>query len=369
MENFLPTVVSRINTARLNSKCSIGLAVDTLSCPAPAKLNLFLHVVGRRADSYHLLQTLFRFIEFGDTLHFTLREDGVVRRVSALDGVPQEQDLCVRAARLLQQECGCLLGVDIVLEKRIPMGGGLGGGSSDAATTLLALNRLWQLGLSRERLMRIGLDLGADVPVFVFGENAFAEGVGEQLQAYSLPDAWYVVLFPPVHVATAQIFAHPELTRNTISLRIRALPMAQLFQSKFEGETRRRRANDEENVVSVDANLASEVKPAKGGGNYSASSTARSERGSQPSVTDEVELELHNDLQPVVCSLYPEVARHLSWLGQFAEARITGSGACVFAEFVSAGQAQAVLEHLPPDMCGIVARGLPHHPLRDFATL
>jgi len=347
MENFLPTVVSRINTARLNSKCSIGLAVDTLSCPAPAKLNLFLHVVGRRADGYHLLQTLFRFIDFGDTLHFTLREDGVVRRVSTLDGVPQEQDLCVRAARLLQQECGCPLGVDIALEKRIPMGGGLGGGSSDAATTLLALNRLWQLGLSRERLMRIGLDLGADVPVFVFGENAFAEGVGEQLQAYSLPDAWYVVLFPPVHVATAQIFAHPELTRNTISLRIRALPMAQLFQSKFEGETRRRRANDED----------------------SASSTARSERGSQHSVTDEVELELHNDLQPVVCSLYPEVARHLSWLGQFAEARITGSGACVFAEFVSAGQAQAVLEHLPPDMCGIVARGLPHHPLRDFATL
>jgi len=344
----------------------MGNTVNTLTCPAPAKLNLFLHIVGRRADGYHLLQTLFRFIDFGDTLHFTLREDGVVRRVSALDGVPQEQDLCVRAARLLQQECGCTLGVDIALEKRIPLGGGLGGGSSDAATTLLALNRLWQLGLSRERLMQIGLSLGADVPVFVFGENAFAEGVGEQLQAYSLPDAWYVVLFPPVHVATAQVFAHPELTRDTISLRIRALPMAQLFQ--FEGETRRRRANDEENVVSVDANLVSEVKPAKGCGNYSASSTARSERESQHSVTDEVELELHNDLQPVVCSLYPEVARHLSWLGQFAEARMTGSGACVFAEFASAGQAQAVLEQLPPDMRGIVARGLLHHPLRDFAT-
>jgi len=276
----------------------------TLTCPAPAKLNLFLHVVGRRADGYHLLQTLFRFIDFGDTLHFTPREDGVVRRVSALDGVPEEQDLCVRAARLLQQECGCPLGVDIVLEKHIPLGGGLGGGSSDAATTLLALNRLWQLDLPRQRLMQIGLSLGADVPVFIFGENAFAEGVGEQLQAYPLPDTWYVVLLPPVHVVTAQIFAHPELTRNTISLRIRDL--------------------------SLEA--------------------------------------LQNDLQPVVCSLYPEVARCLSWLGQFAEARMTGSGACVFAGFASAGQAQTVLEQLPPDMRGIVARGLPCHPLRDFAA-
>ena len=280
----------------------------TLTCPAPAKLNLFLHVVGRRADGYHLLQTLFRFIDLSDTLHFTLREDGVVRRVNALEGVPAEQDLCVRAARLLQQECGCPLGVDIVLEKRIPLGGGLGGGSSDAATTLLALNRLWQLGLSRERLMRIGLSLGADVPVFVFGENAFAEGVGEQLQAYPLPDAWYVVLFPPAHVATGQVFAqldsvNPELTRDAISLRIRGLSLGVL----------------------------------------------------------------QNDLQPVVCSLYSEVARHLAWLGQFAQARMTGSGACVFAEFASAEQAQAVLEQLPPDMRGVVARGLPHHPLRDFA--
>ncbi len=282
----------------------MGNAITTLSCAAPAKLNLFLHITGRRADGYHLLQTLFRFIDFSDTLHFTLREDGEVRRVSALDGVPQEQDLCVRAARLLQQECGCSLGVDIVLDKRIPMGGGLGGGSSDAATTLLALNRLWNLGLSRARLMQLGLSLGADVPVFVFGENAFAEGVGEQLQAYPLPDAWYVVLFPPVHVATAQVFAHPELTRDTISLRIRDL----LLQAT------------------------------------------------------------HNDLQPVVCGLYPIVAQYLAWLGQFGQARMTGSGAGVFAEFVSAEQAQAVFNQLPPDMRGIVARGLPFHPLRDFAA-
>jgi 4-diphosphocytidyl-2-C-methyl-D-erythritol kinase len=169
---------------------------------------------------------------------------------------------------------------------------------------LLALNRLWHLGLPRERLMQIGLSLGADVPVFVFGENAFAEGMGEQLQACPVPDAWYVVLFPPVHVPTAQIFTHPELTRDTISLRIRDLSLRAL----------------------------------------------------------------RNDLQPVVCSLYPEVARHLAWLGQFAQARMTGSGACVFAGFPDAGQAQAVLEQLPPGMRGIVARGLPRHPLRDFAT-
>ena len=157
-----------------------------LTCSAPAKLNLFLHVVGRRPDGYHLLQTLFRFIDLHDTLHFTLREDGVVQRTSAIEGVPEEQDLCVRAARLLQSETGCAMGVDIAVEKRIPMGGGLGGGSSDAATTLIALNRLWSLGLPRERLMQLGLRLGADVPVFVFGENAFAEGVGEKLQAYPL---------------------------------------------------------------------------------------------------------------------------------------------------------------------------------------
>ena len=274
----------------------------TLSCPAPAKLNLFLHVVGRRADGYHLLQTLFRFIDFSDTLYFTLREDGVVQRINQLNGVPQEQDLCVRAARLLQKACGCPLGVSIRVEKRIPMGGGLGGGSSDAATTLLALNRLWNLGLPRERLMQIGLSLGADVPVFVFGENAFAEGVGEKLQVYPLPEVWYVVLFPPVHVATAEIFARPELTRNTISLTIRALPTANL----------------------------------------------------------------HNDLQPVVCNLYPEVARHLAWLGKFAQARMTGSGACVFAELADEKQAQALLQQLPTDMRGIVARGLTQHPLRDF---
>jgi 4-diphosphocytidyl-2-C-methyl-D-erythritol kinase len=287
--------------------------MNTLTCPAPAKLNLFLHVVGRRADGYHLLQTLFRFIDLNDTLHYTLRKDGDVRRVNALEGVPPEQDLCVRAARLLQQETDCKLGVDIKLEKRIPMGGGLGGGSSDAATTLLALNRLWRLGLSRERLMQLGLSLGADVPVFVLGENAFAEGVGEQLQPCPLPDAWYVVLCPPVHVPTARIFTHPELTRNTISMTMRALPKGRNF-----------RLNGQDG--------------------------------------------LKNDLQAVACKLYPEVAAHLGWLAQFAPSRMTGSGACVFAEFSTEAEAQAVLRQLPADMRGFVARGLQQHPLKDFAA-
>ena len=287
--------------------------MSTLVCPAPAKLNLFLHVVGRRPDGYHLLQTLFRFIDLNDTLRFTLRKDGEVRRINALDGVPAEQDLCVRAARLLQQDTGCKLGVDIELEKRIPMGGGLGGGSSDAATTLLALNRLWQLELPRERLLRLGLSLGADVPVFVFGDNAFAEGVGEQLQAYPLPEAWYVVLCPPVHVPTVQIFTHPELTRNTISMTMRALPKGLEFR------------------VGRQAGFK-------------------------------------NDLQAVACKLYPEVAEYLAWLAKFAPALMTGSGACVFAEFGTEAEAQAVLQQLPQGMRGFVARGLPQHPLKGFAA-
>jgi 4-diphosphocytidyl-2-C-methyl-D-erythritol kinase len=284
-----------------------------LTCPAPAKLNLFLHVTGRRADGYHTLQTLFRFIDLHDTLHFSLREDGVVRRTNAVEGVAEEQDLCVRAARLLQSDTGCGLGVDITVEKHIPMGGGLGGGSSDAATTLLALNRLWSLGLSRAHLMQLGLKLGADVPVFVFGENAFAEGVGEVLQACPLEEAWYVVLFPPVHVPTARIFAHPELTRDTVSITMRAL-----LERQFPAEWQFR------------------------------------------------ERQLHNDLQPVVCKLYPEVAHHIAWLDKFGMATMTGSGACVFAGFAGRNQAEAVMKQLPPDMRGVVAQGLARHPLHDW---
>lgn len=290
-----------------------------ISCPAPAKLNLFLHVVGRRLDGYHLLQTLFRFIDLHDTLHFSLREDGEVRRTHAVEGIAEEQDLCVRAARLLQNETGCGLGVDITVEKHIPMGGGLGGGSSDAATTLIALNRLWSLGLSRTRLMQMGLRLGADVPVFVFGENAFAEGVGEKLQAVPLHEAWYVVLFPPVHVPTAQIFAHPELTRDTVSITMRALLERQIGLGHGKRDDLH--------------------------------------RNSQP---------LHNDLQALVCKLYPEVERYIDWLAKFGNAMMTGSGACVFAEFSGKNQAEAVIQQLPHGMRGVATQGLARHPMYDW---
>lgn len=274
------------------------------SYPAPAKLNLFLHIVGRRADGYHLLQSVFRFVDYGDSLQFDPREDREIRRTNPLPGLDPEQDLCVRAARLLQQYSGCPLGVDITLDKRLPMGGGLGGGSSDAATTLLVLNRLWSLNLSRHELQILGLQLGADVPVFIFGESAFAEGVGEKLQAVKLPPAWYVVLIPPAHVSTAKIFTSQELTRDTIPIRM----------SDFS----------------------------KGYG--------------------------HNDLETVVCQAYPEVANHLAWLKQHGDARMTGSGACVFASYETEQQARAVFAQKPSNMTGFVARGLDQHPLQGFAN-
>ena len=274
--------------------------------PAPAKLNLFLHVIGRRKDGYHLLQTVFRFLDFSDQLSFALQENGAVKLHTPTPGVPEENDLCVRAAKLLQQESGVSLGVEIFLEKRIPMGGGLGGGSSDAATTLLALNRLWGLDWTRNRLMELGLRLGADVPVFIFGENAFAEGIGEKLSSIVLPSAWYLVLVPPVQVPTAQIFASNELTRNTIPIRI---PPFSVVQG-------------------------------------------------------------HNDLESVVCLAYPEVARHLEWLKQLdtaTMAAMTGSGACVFAEFTTKAAAQGALSQVPGNMKGFVAQGLDRHPMYDFA--
>lgn len=267
--------------------------------PAPAKLNLFLHIVGRRADGYHLLQTAFRFIDYGDEISLAVRADGEIRRTTALEGVPAQQDLTVRAARALQRETGCREGADIGVVKRLPMGGGLGGGSSDAATTLIALNRLWRTGLSRGGLQQIALKLGADVPVFVFGENAFAEGIGERLQALRLPPAWYLVLVPELAVSTAEIFSAAELTRNTNAITIAAFSVG---------------------------------------------------RG-------------HNDLEPVVCRRYPQVARHLEWLQRYGDARMTGSGACVFCAFDSEEQARRVLGELPADMRGFVARGLDRHPL------
>jgi 4-diphosphocytidyl-2-C-methyl-D-erythritol kinase len=287
---------------------------DTLTCPAPAKLNLFLLITGRRADGYHTLQTLFRFIDFGDTLTFTLRDDAAIVRSTAIPGVLEDSDLTIRAARALQQETGCRLGVEIGITKRLPMGGGLGGGSSDAATTLLALNRLWNLGLSRTRLLALGLRLGADVPIFVFGRNAVAEGIGEELYAVDLPPAWYVVLVPPVHVSTAQVFADRELTPTPSPVTIRA------FSDRC--------------VVEWAA-----FKDLIG----------------------------RNDLEAVVCKRAAEVGRHLNWLRQFGPAAMTGSGACVFCPFESESIAQAVLRQAPESMQGFVAAGLSQHPLNDWA--
>ena len=267
--------------------------------PAPAKINLFLHVLGRRADGYHLLQTVFRFLDFGDTLRFTPRAEGVIHLAKSLPGVPQELDLTVRAARLLQQAAGVRQGVEIELTKRLPLGGGLGGGSSDAATVLLALNTLWDIHLPRVELQRLGLALGADVPIFIHGRAAFAEGVGERFTDVILPSAWYLVLVPPVAVPTAAIFESPLLRRDTAAL------------------------------------SPATWRPGEGG----------------------------NDLEAAASDLYPEVARHLEWLNGFGSARMSGSGACVFPEFATETAAHAAQAQLPEDMKGFVARGLDRHPL------
>jgi len=266
---------------------------------APAKLNLSLLVTGRRADGYHLLQTVFRFIDFADQIHLTVRHDGRIERTTALAGVAANDDLTVRAARLLQQAAGVALGVDIAVDKQLPLGGGLGGGSSDAATVLIALNRLWQLYWPPQRLQALALSLGADVPVFIFGESALATGVGEELTPLALPPAWYVVLMPPVGVATAGIFQDQDLIRDSIPLTI---PPFSFVAGR-------------------------------------------------------------NDLEAVVCRHYPEVEAHLAWLKQRGAARMTGSGACVFAEFGSEAEARELLAGLPQTMRGIVARGLDRHPL------
>ncbi|MHB1174228.1 MAG: 4-(cytidine 5'-diphospho)-2-C-methyl-D-erythritol kinase [Sulfuriferula sp.] len=279
-------------------------AMKTLVCPAPAKLNLFLHVIGRRADGYHLLQTLFRMIDYGDTLHLDVREDGRIVRQQALAGVSEADDLCIRAAQLLKAATGSALGVDIRLEKCLPMGGGLGGGSSDAASVLLGLNRLWRLGLSRRRLQELAIKLGADVPFFVFGQTALAEGVGDVLHAVALAPVWYVVLIPAVSVSTRAVFVHPDLTRDSEIIKI-----ADFSEARISG--------------------------------------------------------MRNDLQAVVCRDYPEVAQHLDWLGQYGVARMSGSGACVFAAFETAETAQDVLAKMPQDMRGFVAAGLDKHPLYD----
>lgn len=267
--------------------------------PAPAKLNLFLHVVGRRPDGYHLLQTVFQFLDYGDTLRFSPRDDGEVRLAEPLPGVAEETDLTVRAARLLRRECGCREGVTIAVEKRLPMGGGLGGGSSDAATVLVALDRLWRLGLDEDALAHLGLALGADVPVFVRGRAAWGEGVGEDLTPVTLPEPWFVVVKPPVEVATAAIFGDPHLTRNSPHITI----------SDFLSGAGR------------------------------------------------------NDCEPLVRDRHPEVAEVLAWLGAFGEARLTGTGACCFVAVANRQDAEDALAGLPERWRGFVAQGKNESPL------
>ena len=263
---------------------------------APAKLNLFLHIVGRRADGYHLLQTLFQYITLYDVLTFNLRDDGVITCRSDAINLAPEQDLVYRAARLLQQQYGVFLGADIQVSKHIPMGGGLGGGSSDAASTLLALNKLWSLNLNRQSLADLGIQLGADVPVFIFAHSAWAEGVGETLQRVKyLPTPWYVVIYPAVHVNTAHVFQHPNLPRDTQSI-----------------------------------NMPHSL----------------TETGS--SHVDIVEyLDLGNDCQSLLQGLYPEVDAALTYLNQYATAHLTGTGACVFAAFTDKIQTEAVILNNP----------------------
>lgn len=271
----------------------------SIAWPAPAKLNLMLRVLGRREDGYHELQTVFQFLDCNDWLDFRVRPDRDIKRLSDVPGVAPEQDLVVRAARLLQSHAGVSLGADIRIHKRLPMGGGLGGGSSDAASTLVGLNRLWDCHLSHQELAQLGLALGADIPVFVHGQAAWAEGVGERFESIDLPEDWFLVLVPSCHVSTAEVFAAPHLTRDSARITIRAFTA---------GET-------------------------------------------------------GNDCLPVVRESYPLVAQALDWLEQFAQPRLTGTGACVFAQFQSRARAEQVLAMLPPDLVGFVARGINQSPL------
>lgn len=282
------------------------MARQLIDCAAPAKLNLFLHVVGRRADGYHLLQSVFQLIDLHDTLHFRLREDLAIVRSTEIDGVAAEQDLSVRAARLLQSKAQArgidVAGVEIAIEKRLPMGGGIGGGSSNAATTLIALNHLWGIGLSRTDLMRLGLALGADVPFFLGGGNAFVEGIGERLTPVQTAPSWFVLIHPGVSVPTPLIFQSPELTRDSKVVKIAD------FSDRLPGFGR-------------------------------------------------------NDLQAVAARAFPPVADALDWLSHRADARMTGSGAGVFASFASESDAAATLQQVPAQWRAWKAKALAEHPM------
>ncbi|MGM0563545.1 MAG: 4-(cytidine 5'-diphospho)-2-C-methyl-D-erythritol kinase [Pseudomonadota bacterium] len=283
--------------------------VEQLSLPAPAKINRFLHITGRRDDGYHLLQTIFQFLNFGDEILLRRRGDGEIRRCRDLDGVAEDQDLVVRAARLLQSRTGTGFGADIDVDKRLPMGGGLGGGSSDAASVLLGLNALWQCGLNEDDLAELGLALGADVPVFVRGRACWAEGVGEEITPIQIDEPWFVVLAPPVSLDTGKLFSHPGLTRDCPVRKIRGL----------------------ETVAQVD--------------------------------------DLTNVFEPVARAESPEVDAALSFLERFTTARLSGSGACVFGAFKTQDEARAVFAQRPKSTGGFVAKGCnqspAHHKLND----
>ncbi len=271
---------------------------------APAKLNLFLHITGRRADGFHELQTVFQFLDIGDELQFEVRADAGIRRLTPVSGVAEADDLVVRAARLLQDHSGHAQGVNISINKRLPMGGGLGGGSSDAATTLVALNRLWGLGFSDDELAGLGLRLGADVPVFVRGWAAWAEGVGERLQAVELPEPWFVVLVPKVHVSTVQLFNDPQLTRDVPAIKIRDFLAAPHDGARFG-----------------------------------------------------------NVFEPIARARYREIDAALTWLSRHGTARLTGTGGCVFAPFEDETAAREVASQAEGQWGSMVARGCNRSPL------
>ena len=277
---------------------------NALTLPSPAKLNLFLHITGRRSDGYHELQTAFQLLDFGDSVELNTRSDNKIVLLESLEGVPDEDNIVIRAAKLLQKQQSdknTVLGADIKINKQIPMGGGLGGGSSNAASTLLGLNYLWKMGLSNDQLAEIGLNLGADVPVFIYGQNSFGEGIGERLQPLVLPKYWFTVIKPPVSVPTAEIFLHSQLTRDTVTIRIAAV---------FEHLQ-----------------------------------------------TPDLAKELRNDCENIVRSEYPEISEALDWLNGLSTARLTGTGACIFARFASLAEAEAVLAEMPASYTGFIAQG------------
>lgn len=290
--------------------------------PAPAKLNLCLHIVGQREDGYHLLQSVFQLIDLSDTIHLKPRDDNQINHLNPIAGVPAEQDLTVRAAKAMQaiaqtKQPSAKFGVDIKVDKQIPMGGGLGGGSTDAATVLLALNKRWQLNLSREKLMETGLCLGADVPFFIFGQNAWVEGIGEQCQPIDLAQNHYVVLNPNAHISTKEIFNNKHLTKDTIPKKMSDFSSGADLK---DGST-----------------FSKNVKPT-----------------------------FINQLEKIVCQLSPDVNDALNWLRQFGDARMTGSGASIFLEVGSEQTAQDILAQKPAHLTGFIAKGLLKHPLKAF---